>query len=115
MAGFRARYLDVVGSIYIYNEHRGYTSLDRVMAAARRHCPDDAEFIAAIARHRADERKHDLPCRAWLERRLWPVELWNERLADWCIHKILLLKKLPTLFFLGTRRMRRWPDAGEIG
>jgi hypothetical protein len=214
VAGFRARYLDVVGSIYIYNEHRGYTSLDRVLEAARRHCPDDADFIAAVVKHRADERKHYLmfkrwfelkglmplevdtsyghidrfikrafgctidqldteaivadaalfeklcrvillteerglvqvedllrnsavlgdpvmlrifrtvhkdepshflPYRGWLERQGRPVALWNERVADWCIHKILLLKKLPTLFFdRGAQRMERWPDAGEV-
>jgi hypothetical protein len=213
VASFRARYLDVVGSIYIYNEHRGYTSLDRVLAAARRHCPDDREFLAAIAKHRADERKHYLmfrrwfelsgqmplqvdtgyghidrfierafgcgidqldtdavvadsrlfeklcrvivrteerglaqvevllrnrtvrgdpmmhrifeivredepshflPYRCWLEARGRPVARWTERLADWHIHKILLLKKLPTLFFdLGARRLEKWPDAGE--
>lgn len=32
---FRERYLDVLASVYLYNEHRGYTSLDRVLAAAR--------------------------------------------------------------------------------
>jgi hypothetical protein len=212
-AAFRARYLDVVGSIYIYNEHRGYTSLDRVLEAARRHCPDDADFIAAIAKHRADERKHYLmfkrwfelkgtmplavdtgyghidrfiarafgcsideldtdavvadgelfeklcrvivlteerglvqveellrnravlgdpvmhrifrivhedepshflPYREWLEHHGRPTALWRERVADWCIHKILLLKKLPSLFFdAGAPRMEQWPDAGE--
>jgi hypothetical protein len=213
VAAFRARYLEVVGSIYIYNEHRGYSSLDRVLEAARRHCPDDADFIAAVVKHRADERKHYLmfkrwferkelmplavdasyghidrfvhrifgcgidqldteaivadpglfeklcrvillteerglaqveellrnpavlgdpvmarifriveedepshflPYRRWLERQGRPVALWNERLADWCIHKILLLGKMPALFFdAGARRMEQWPDAGE--
>ena len=215
LAGLRARYLDVVGSIYLYNEHRGYTSLDRVLAAARRHCPHDAAFLAAVAKHRGDERKHYLmfkrwfelqgrmplavdtsyghidrfihrvfgcgidaldtdaivaepalfeqlcrvivlteqrgltqvedllrnaavrgdpvmhrifrivhedepdhflPYRRWLEKQGRPVELWNERLADWCIHKVLLLKKLPTLFFdAGAPRMAQWPDADESG
>lgn len=213
VAGFRARYLDVVGSIYIYNEHRGYTSLDRVLEAARRHCSGDRDFLAAVAKHRADERKHYLmfkrwfelkghmplgvdtgyghidrfiqrtfgcgidqldtdavvadarlfeklcrvialteqrglaqveellrkpavrgdpmmhrifeivredepshflPYRGWLERRGRPVALWNERLADWSIHKILLLRKLPALFFaFGAPRLEKWPDAGE--
>lgn len=212
-ASFRNRYLDVVGSIYIYNEYRGYTSLDRVLAAARRHCPDDTDFIAAVARHRADERKHYLmfkrwfqlkglmplavdtgfghidrfihrtfgcsideldtdaivadaglfeklcrvivlteqrgleqveellrtkavlgdpvmhrifrivhedepshflPYRDWLTDQGRPIELWNERLADWCIHKVLLLGKMPALFFdSGARRMQWWPDADE--
>ena len=29
----RERYLLVLGSIYIYNEHRGYTAIDRVIEA----------------------------------------------------------------------------------
>lgn len=69
VAALRERYLDVVASIYIYNEHRGYTSLDRVLEAARRHCPDDPGFIAQITKHRADERKHYLMFRRWFERR----------------------------------------------
>jgi hypothetical protein len=60
VAAFRDRYLQVVASIYIYNEHRGYTSLDRVLEAARRHCPEDTAFIAAVVKHRGDERKHYL-------------------------------------------------------
>lgn len=66
-AAFRARYLDVLASIYLYNEHRGYTALDRVLAAARAACPEDAGFIAAIERHRADERKHYVMFRRWFE------------------------------------------------
>ena len=31
----RRRYLDLLGSIYIYNEHRGYTAIDRVLVAVR--------------------------------------------------------------------------------
>ena len=57
-AWFRRRYLDLLGSIYIYNEHRGYTSIDRVLEAVRSRSPDDKAFIAAIEKHRADERKH---------------------------------------------------------
>ena len=213
VAALRERYLDVVASIYIYNEHRGYTSLDRVLDAARRHCPDDPGFIAQITKHRADERKHYLmfrrwferrgrlpiavnesfghidrfirfafgrgiddldvdtvvadvqafeklcrviamteqrglvqveqllgnrtvmadpimarifriihddepshflPYRHWLERRNRPVETRQERFADWCIHKLLLLVKLPGLFLhIGAPRMRQWPDAEE--
>jgi hypothetical protein len=55
---FRARFLDVLASIYIYNEHRGYTSLDRVLEAVRARCPDDPKFIAEVEKHRADEHKH---------------------------------------------------------
>jgi hypothetical protein len=68
-AWFHRRYLDLLGSIYIYNEHRGYTALDRVLEAVRARSPDDRAFIAAIERHRADERKHYLMFRRWFEKR----------------------------------------------
>ena len=68
LAWFRNRYLDLLGSIYIYNEHRGYTALDRVLEAVRARSPDDHEFIALIEKHRADERKHYVMFRRWYER-----------------------------------------------
>ena len=66
---FRHRYLDVVGSIYIYNEHRGYTAIDQVLDAIRQRAPDDLDLIARVERHRADERKHYVMFRRWFERR----------------------------------------------
>ena len=36
---FKRRYLDLVGSIYVYNEHRGYTAIDRVLEAVRLRWP----------------------------------------------------------------------------
>jgi len=207
---FRERYLDVLASIYIYNEHRGYTSLDRVLEAVRARCPDEPEFQAEIEKHRADEEKHYrmfrrwferqgkmplrvdrgaghidrfiqwvfrcsideldtqhivasaddferlcrvimlteqrgyaqveiilgnrtimsdpvmkrifeivhkdepdhfLPYQRWLERQGRATARWNERAADWCIHKILMLGKLPALFLnAGTPRLEHWPD-----
>jgi hypothetical protein len=68
-AWFRQRYLDLLGSIYIYNEHRGYTAIDRVLEAVRARWPDDTELIARIERHRVDERKHYRMFRRWFERR----------------------------------------------
>src|SRR3954452_10725893 len=65
----RRRYLDLLGSIYIYNEHRGYTAIDRVLEAVRARSPGDHAFIAAIEKHRADERKHYLMFRRWYEKR----------------------------------------------
>jgi hypothetical protein len=64
---FRRRYLDLLGSIYIYNEHRGYTSIDRILEAVRGRMPGDLAFIAAIEKHRADERKHYLMFKRWFE------------------------------------------------
>ena len=74
--GFRDRYLDVLASVYLYNEHRGYTALDRVLDAVRVVCPNDTAFIAAIAKHRADEHKHYQMFRRWftLQRRM-PIAL----------------------------------------
>jgi len=66
---FRRRYLDLLGSIYIYNEHRGYTAIDRVLAAVRARWPDDRALIQSIEQHRADEHKHYLMFRRWFERR----------------------------------------------
>jgi len=66
---FRKRYLDLIGSIYIYNEYRGYTALDRVLDAVRARSPDDVALIAAIEAHRQDERKHYMMFRRWFELR----------------------------------------------
>lgn len=73
---FTRRYLDLLGSIYIYNEHRGYTAIDRVLEAVRVRAPDDHALIAAIESHRADERKHYVMFRRWFERRkMMPLAL----------------------------------------
>jgi hypothetical protein len=66
---YRARYLDLLGSIYIYNEHRGYTSIDRVLEAVRARAPNDHALIASIEKHRADERKHYVMFKRWFELR----------------------------------------------
>ncbi|HEY5712384.1 MAG TPA: ferritin-like domain-containing protein [Allosphingosinicella sp.] len=64
---FRRRYLDLLGSIYIYNEHRGYTSIDRILDAVRARHPEDVDFIDAVEKHRADERKHYVMFKRWFE------------------------------------------------
>lgn len=68
-AWFQERYLDLLGSIYIYNEHRGYTAIDDLLAAVRMRWPEDRQLIAKIEKHRADERKHYVMFRRWFERR----------------------------------------------
>ena len=69
MSWFHRRWLDIVAAIYIYNEHRGYTALDKVLLAVRRHFPDDHQLIAEVEQHRADEYKHYLMFRRWFELR----------------------------------------------
>ena len=68
-AWFTRRYHDLLGSIYIYNEHRGYTALDRVLEAVKARSPGDHAFIAAIEQHRVDEHKHYRMFRRWYEKR----------------------------------------------
>lgn len=58
LSRFRARYYDVLASIYLYNEYQGYTGLERLLAAIRQRYPDEGEFIAAVTKHTDDERKH---------------------------------------------------------
>ena len=66
---FRQLYLDRLGSIYLYNEHRGYTAIDRVLEAVRTRWPEDRALIALIEQHRDDEHKHYMMFRRWFERR----------------------------------------------
>ena len=66
---FGRRWLDLVTAIYVYNEHRGYTALDKVLLAVRRHFPDDKQLIADVEQHRADEHKHYLMFKRWFEKR----------------------------------------------
>jgi hypothetical protein len=61
------RYLDILASVYIYNEHRGYTSIDRVLEGVRGRHPEAHGFIAAIEKHRRDERQHYLMFRRYFE------------------------------------------------
>src|SRR3954447_6908998 len=69
LTGFGRRWLDVVTAIYIYNEHRGYTALDTMLLAVRRHFPDDHQLVAEIEQHRAHWRKHYWMFRRWFEKR----------------------------------------------
>lgn len=66
---YRQRDLDLLGSIYIYNEHRGYTAIDRVLTAIRTGWPDDHALLGEVEKHRVDEHKHYLMFRRWFERR----------------------------------------------
>lgn len=67
LSAIRRRYLDLLGSIYIYNEHRGYTAIDRVLEAVIARSPGETAFIGAVEKHRADERKHYVMFRRWFE------------------------------------------------
>ena len=58
LTALRRRYYDVLASVYLYNEYRGYTGLERLLTALRERYPHEADFIAAVAKHTDDERRH---------------------------------------------------------
>lgn len=64
---FHRRYYDVLASVYLYNEYQGYRGLERLLAAVRQRYPQEAEFIAAVAKHTDDERKHYLMFKHFFE------------------------------------------------
>lgn len=51
---------DVLLSVYIYNEYRGYTKLEDLLEAIKAKYPDETEFHDAVSKHIGDERKHYL-------------------------------------------------------
>ena len=69
LAAARRRYLDILASVYIYNEYRGYSSIDRVLEAVRTKHPHETGFIGRIEKHRRDERQHYLMFRRYFEGR----------------------------------------------
>lgn len=58
LPSLRERYFDILTSVYIQNEHLAYVGLERMLAAVQQKFPEEREFIAAVAKHVADERKH---------------------------------------------------------
>lgn len=63
------RFLDILSSIYIYNEHRGYSSIDRVLRAVYARYPGEQSFTPQVESHRRDERKHYLMFKQYFEKR----------------------------------------------
>ena len=63
------RWIELVVSIYVYNEHRGYTALDELLAAAQTCDRMEPTFVAQVQQHRADEHKHYLMFKRWFEKR----------------------------------------------
>ena len=51
------RFREALLSIYLYNEHRGYTQLERLERALRMHRPEQAELAAFVHHHAGDERR----------------------------------------------------------
>lgn len=64
-----ARFREVLVSIYLYNEHRGYTKLEALEAALRTYRPTERALADAVHEHAQDERRHYRMFRAWFQRR----------------------------------------------
>jgi hypothetical protein len=63
------RLREVLLSIYLYNERRGYEKLELLEAELRRLRPHEHALAEAVGRHVRDERRHYRMFRAWFARR----------------------------------------------
>ena len=63
------RFYDVMMSVYIYNEHRGYVYLQNLVQALEQKYPGEKEFITAVHKHGRDEHTHYKMFRKWFEDR----------------------------------------------
>jgi hypothetical protein len=72
----RERAFEVLLSVYLYNEQRGFTYLDQLALAFAEKYPQDREILASIRKHAADERNHyRLFCRYFQRRELLPFRV----------------------------------------
>ncbi len=55
---FLDRFYDILLSVYLYNEKRGYTYLEQLLGAFQESFPAEKQIIASIAKHAGDERRH---------------------------------------------------------
>lgn len=60
MGVLKQRFLDLVVSIYIYNEYRGFKELEKFAVVLESQWPEQEGLIAAVHKHAADEKKHYL-------------------------------------------------------
>jgi len=49
---------EVLLSVYIYNEYRGYSKLEELLETIKAKFPEEVEFHKAVSKHIGDERKH---------------------------------------------------------
>jgi hypothetical protein len=56
--GLRERFFDIILSVYLFNEERGFTYLDDLAEAFSRKFPHEQLMLASIRKHAADERHH---------------------------------------------------------
>jgi hypothetical protein len=93
-------------------EQRGLAQVEILLASPVVKADPVMRRIFAVV-HR-DEPRHFEPYRDWLAHNRLPASLWREWVADWCIHKLLMLWKLPVLFINPfAPRLTLWPDAAD--
>jgi hypothetical protein len=64
------RLREIVLSVYLYNEWRGYTQLEAdLIPELERDSGFDADFIAGVRKHAADEKKHYRMFQGWFAAR----------------------------------------------
>ena len=103
--------------IIMLTEQRGFAQVEVLLQG--RFIRADPVMTRIFTIIHADEPSHFLPYQHWLESQAKvpgsAQGRWNEKLADWSIHKLLMLVKLPLLFFnTRAQRLAAWPDAGEL-
>ena len=60
------RFIDLVLSVYLYNEWRGYVQMEGMLIPQLEAKPDiDPNFLAAVKKHCADEKKHYGMFKGW--------------------------------------------------
>ncbi|MGZ3693968.1 MAG: ferritin-like domain-containing protein [Bdellovibrionota bacterium] len=65
---FITRICDILLSIYLYNEKRGYTYLEELLKAFEQRYPGENQILASIQKHARDERRHHLLFEAYFRK-----------------------------------------------
>ena len=66
MKKFTERFVDLVLSVYLYNEWRGYMQMEEMLIPRLEASPNvDPQFLAAVKKHCADEKKHYNMFKGW--------------------------------------------------
>jgi hypothetical protein len=95
--------------VIMLTEQRGFAQVEILLK--NRFVRSDPIMTRIFQIVHKDEPDHFLPYQHWLERNGKQTARWNERAADWCIHKVLMLGELPAIFLnRATPRLTRWPD-----
>ena len=63
------RFYDIFMSVYIYNEHRGYIYLNKLVLALEQKYPEETQIIDAVRKHARDEHVHYMMFRRWFVKR----------------------------------------------